>query len=165
MPPRAIDTSPMKRSWPSLNSIILRNVSRQVRGDRKGITPSTIKRRAKAPHSDSPKAYLPRSPTTARRSNTNAYVTGRAVIARRLVRRESASSVANLVGEPAAESWEANPTKVGFHFCRQSSYFAGVRGAVEDFSCLKYWKNSPEGSSTMTSLLLRKLDLYASRLR
>ena len=49
---------------------------------------------------------------------------------------------------------------------RVRGYFAAARaGARTAPFCLKYWKNSALGSSTIRSLLLRNVDLYASRLR
>jgi len=46
------------------------------------------------------------------------------------------------------------------------AYLAPARGAgLPAPDCLKYWKNSEFGSSTITSLLLRNVALYVSRLR
>ena len=66
-----------------------------------------------------------------------------------------------------SEAWPApptaNPRAVPRDRCAR--YFAGARGARPAPDCLKYWKNSPLGSSTMRSLRPRNVALYASRLR
>ena len=68
--PSTIDARPTNRSWPSLISVSLRNVSRHTRGATNGSMPSTISSSANAGHNEStliPRRSCVASPQSAAR--------------------------------------------------------------------------------------------------